>query len=140
VFSRSGDFLLTARFADPDTYTTIPVPLKVLKVLIAELLGSSGTRPELEAAAAAELEEEGDDNDEWEDEPNAILNLAGGLSKEQLMALANEDGPDSGRQWDDETQAFLVDFFKRAATSPGFKEEWDALKTEEQTKLQECAR
>lgn len=111
----------------------------MLKVLIAELLGPSGSRPELEAAAAADLDEDSD-NDEWEDEPNAFLNLSGGLSKEQLMALAEEDGPESRRQWDDDTQAFLIDFFQRAAKSPGFQAEWDALKSDEQAKLQECAR
>jgi hypothetical protein len=67
------------------------------------------------------------------------LDLGGGLSKEQLMAYAAEDGPGSGRQRDDETQGFLVDFFKRAAATPGFKEEWDALNSEEQGRLQEAA-
>jgi hypothetical protein len=91
------------------------------------------------AAAAADLDEESDDG-EWEDEPNAFLELGGGLTKEQLMAYAAEDEPGSGRQWDNETQAFLLDFFNRAAQSPGFKDEWDALTTEEQARLQESAR
>jgi hypothetical protein len=56
------------------------------------------------------------------------------------MAYAADDGPSNNRrQPDDETQGFLVEFFKRAAGSEGFKAEWDALNAEEQIRLQECA-
>ena len=115
-------------------------PLKILKVLIVELQSAAGTQRDIDAQAAAELAEEGSDNDgEWEDEPNSFLEMSGGLTKEQLMAYAAEDGPGSGRQRDDETQGFLVEFFKRAVTSAGFTEEWDALSSEEQGRLRECA-
>jgi hypothetical protein len=122
---------------DPDRYTSIPAPLKILKVLIVELQSASGQN--LDAAAAADLAEEGSNDDEWEDEANPFVDLAGGLSKEQLMAYAAEDGPGSGRQRDDETQGFLVDFFKRASQSEGFKDEWMCLSTDEQARLQESA-
>lgn len=130
---------LTNPFADPDQYTIIPATLKILKVLIVELQSASGTARDLDAAAAADLAEEGSNDDDWEDEPNPFLDLGSGLSKEQLMAYAADDGPGIGRQKDDETQAFLVDFFKRAAGSQGFAEEFNALTEDERTRLQESA-
>jgi len=107
------------------------------QVLIVELQSAAGNR-ELDAAAAAQLAEEGSDDGDWEEEPNPFLDLSTGLSKEQLMAYAANDGP-QGRQRDDETQAFLVDFFKRAATTQEFKEEFQALTVEEQGRLRESA-
>lgn len=130
---------LTNGITDPDQYTVIAAPLKILKVLIVELQSASGSARELDAQAAAELAEEGSNDDDWEDEPNPFLELSGGLSKEQLMAFGAEDGPGTGRQRDDETQAFLVDFFKRASGLPGFTEEWEALSTDEQARLRESA-
>jgi hypothetical protein len=129
---------LTDPFLDPDQYTIIPATLKILKVLIVELQSASGSH-ELEAAAAAELADEGEDEDDWEDEPNSFLDLGSGLSKEQLMAYAAEDGPGIGRQKDEGTQGFLVDFFKRAAATQGFREEFEALTGDERRRLQESA-
>jgi len=57
---------------DPDQYTIIPVPLKIIKVLIQELSFSSGEGRALDAAAAAELAEEGSDDGDWEDIPNSL--------------------------------------------------------------------
>ncbi|KAF1964897.1 ARM repeat-containing protein [Bimuria novae-zelandiae CBS 107.79] len=122
----------------PDQWTIVPATLKILKVLIVELQSASGTG--LDPAAAADLAEEGsNDDDDWEDEPNPFLDLGAGFTKEQLMAYAADDAPGMGRQKDDETQAFLVDFFKRAATTQGFAEEFAALTEEEQRRLQESA-
>jgi len=129
---------LTDPFADPDQYNIVPATLKILKVLIVELQSASGAA-DLDAAAAADLAEENEDDDDWEDEPNSFLDLGSGLSREQLMAYAAEDGPGIGRQKDDETQAFLVDFFKRAANTQGFREEFEALTEEERQRLQESA-
>lgn len=125
--------------ADPDQYTIIPASLKIVKVLIEELGSASGASRELDPAAAAELAEEGSNDDDWEDEPNPFLDLGTGLSKEQLMSFAVDDGPGIGRQKDDETSAFLVEFFKRAAVTPGFADEFQALTADEQRKLQESA-
>ncbi|KAF1996866.1 ARM repeat-containing protein [Amniculicola lignicola CBS 123094] len=122
---------------NPDKYTAIPATLKILKVLIVELGSASGANQELEAAAAAELDEEGSDDGDWEDEPTPFMGLGSGLSKEQLMAFAADDRPGSGRQRDDETQTFLVDFFHRASTTQGFDEEFAALTEEEQGRLRE---
>jgi hypothetical protein len=122
---------------DPDTYTLVPASLKILKVLIVELQSASGAA--LDASAAAELaaEDDGSDAGDWEDEPNPFLDLGSGFSKEQLMAFANEE-PGNGRQRDDETQGFLVEFFKRAAGMQGFEEEFGRLSEEERQRLREA--
>lgn len=122
---------------DPDQWTIVPATLKILKVLIVELQSASGTG--LDTSAAADLAEEGSNDGDWEDEPNPFVDLGSGFSKEQLMAFAAEDGPGMGRQKDDETQAFLVDFFTRAATTQGFAEEFATLTEDEQRRLQESA-
>ncbi|KAF2034948.1 ARM repeat-containing protein [Setomelanomma holmii] len=123
--------------ADPDQWSIIPATLKILKVLIVELQSASGAP--LEASAVAELaEDDGSDDGDWEDEPNPFVDLGSGFSKEQLMAFANEE-PGSGRQRDDETQGFLVDFFKRAATTDGFVEEFGQLTEEEKQRLRDSA-
>ena len=106
-------------------------------MLVVELQSASGAP--LEAAAAAELAEEGSEDGDWEDEPNPFVDLGSGFTKEQLMAFAAEDGPGSGRQRDDETQGFLVDFFKRAATTPGFAEEFNMLTEDEKQRLRDSA-
>lgn len=121
---------------DPDEWTIIPAPLKVLKVLVVELQSASGAP--LDAAAAADLADEGSEDDDWEDEPNPFLDLGSGFSREQLMAFAAEE-PGGNRQRDDETQSFLIDFFKRAANTPGFSEEFSQLTEEEQQRLRDSA-
>ncbi|KAF2704474.1 ARM repeat-containing protein [Pleomassaria siparia CBS 279.74] len=124
--------------ANPDQYTAIPATLKILKVLIVELQSAAGIARDLDAAAAAELAEEDSDDGEWEDEVNPFADLSSTFTKEQLMAYAAADEP-MGRQRDDETQGFLVDFFKRASTTPGFEEEFAALSPDEQARLRESA-
>ncbi|KAJ8105858.1 hypothetical protein OPT61_g9927 [Boeremia exigua] len=122
---------------NPDRWTIIPATLKILKVLIVELQSATGAP--LDASAAAELADEGSDDGSWEDEPNPFVDLGSGFTKEQLMAYAADDGPGGGRQRDDETQAFLVDFFKRAATTPGFAEEFGQLTEDERQRLRDSA-
>jgi hypothetical protein len=122
---------------DPDRWTIVPATLKILKVLIVELQSATGAP--LDANAAAELAEEGSDDGSWEDEPNPFVDLGSGFTKEQLMAFAADDGPNSGRQRDDETQAFLVEFFSRAATTSGFAEEFSQLNEEEKQRLRDSA-
>jgi hypothetical protein len=117
----------------------VPSPLKILKVLIVELSGAAGSRSQLEAAAAAaEYADEGSDDGEWEDEPNVFADLNSTMNKEQLMAFANEE-PGMSRQQDNETQAFLVEFFERAAHTKDFPEEFAALSVDEQQKLKEMS-
>jgi hypothetical protein len=124
-------------YIGPDQWSIIPATLKILKVLIVELQSASGAA--LDASAAAELaEDEGSDDQDWEDEPNPFVDLGSGFSKEQLMAFAAEE-PGGGRQRDDETQGFLVEFFKRAAGSEGFVQEFEQLTEEERGRLRESA-
>jgi hypothetical protein len=123
----------------PDQYTYIPASLKILKVLVSELLAAAGSSADLAAAAAADLAEDASDDGDWEDDPNPLLDLGTGMTKEQLMAFANESvgsgfGPAS-RQRDDETQGYLVGWFQEKATMPGFDQEFARLDPEEQEKL-----
>jgi importin-9 len=51
----------------------------------------------------------------------------------ELMSYAGEDGPQ--RQRDDETQAYLMQFFREVAAKPGFVELFEALTPDEKDKL-----
>lgn len=119
--------------AQPDQYTTVPAQLKIIKVLVGELLSASGPRT-LDAGAAAEFDDDGSDDGEWEDDPNDFLDLGSGMTKSQLMALGAEDSA-AARARDDETQTYLLDFFRLKASSPEFGEIFNSLTPEEQEKL-----
>lgn len=49
--------------------------------------------------------------------------------------MAEGTGVYNARQRDDETQAFLIDFFRNAASSPRFAELYRSLTPDEQQKL-----
>lgn len=123
----------------PDEYTSISAQLKILKLLVEELLSASGNARALDAAAAAELDDDNDDDDDgdWEDDPSDFVDLGAGMSKAQLMSLgAAEDSSASFvRARDDETQAFLLEFFQREAQKPGFADVFASLSPDEQDKL-----
>jgi hypothetical protein len=87
------------------------------------------------AAAVADLEDDDEEDDDWEDDPNEFVDLGTGMSKQQLMAYAEDDGPSFSRGRDDATQAYLLQFFGREAQKPGFAEVFNALTPEEQEKL-----
>ena len=118
----------------PDQYTSIPAPLKIIKVLVDELLSASGNRP-LDAAAATELDDDDDEDGDWEDDANDFLDLGSGMTKAQLMAFGADDSPSFSRGRDDETQAYLLTFFRDQARKPGFGEVFGSLTQEEQEKL-----
>ncbi|PYI21113.1 importin beta-5 subunit [Aspergillus violaceofuscus CBS 115571] len=122
---------------NPDQYTTVTAPLKIIKVLVEELAAASGNK-EIDAATAAALEEEGsDEDDEWEDVPGNTLDLNLGVTKQELMAFG-EGGSESVfgvRKRDDETQGFLLDFFRNASTKPDFQQLFTSLTPAEQEKL-----
>lgn len=126
--------------SDPDQYTIIPAPLKIIKVLIEELLSASGLAHAATAAAAAAADfADDDDDDGWED-VHPTLDLGLGMTKDELMTLA--DGSASfPRQRDDETQAYLTSWFIKAASenTAGFNELYAVLSEEEKRKLQELA-
>lgn len=124
---------------DPDVYTTVPAPLKIIKVLVEEL-GSAAGNKSMDSATAAGLDDADSDDgdDDWEDVPGQILDLGMGMTKQALMSFGEggSEGVFGVRQRDDETQAFLVDFFQRASTQPGFEGLFGALTPDEQAKLQ----
>jgi hypothetical protein len=128
-------------FADPDQFTIIHAPLKVIKVLIEELLSASGIQSAANqaAAAAAEYADEEGDDDSWEDVPS-ILDLGLGSTKADLMSFGDGTGSFM-RQRDDETQAYLTDFFVKAAREnvADFNELYALLTDEEKVKLNELA-
>jgi len=140
----------------PDQFTIIPAPIKIIKVLIEELHsaagGSNPSNPQLATSggataidgvdAASSLVEAGgvgagssEDGDEWEDDEDT-LDLATGMTKQELMAFG-EDGPpgSASRMRDDETQNYLIEFFRRAAQGQGFAEVFSALTEDERGKL-----
>jgi hypothetical protein len=121
---------------NPDQFTSVSASLKIIKVLVEELAGASGNK-EIDAAAAAALEEADSEDDEWEDIPGNTLDLGLGVTKQELMAFG-EGGSESVfavRKRDDETQGFLVQFFQEASTKPGFQELFNVLTPAEQEKL-----
>lgn len=93
------------------------------------------------AAAATELADEDDDEDNegWEDvNDDNTLDLALGSTKLDLMAWG--EGATS-RQRDDETQAYLVDFFIRADADniAGFQNWCGMLTDDEKRKVKDAA-
>ncbi|KAI5285849.1 hypothetical protein KEM52_002260 [Ascosphaera acerosa] len=148
---------------NPDTYTVVPAPVKIIKVLVEELSSAAGgnfSAEQAQALAAAgageghDDDDDGDgdgdgdeDDDDWEDvgdgAADGILDLNLGLTKQQLMGLAGEPGGPGGagmpRTADDETLGFLRGFFADVVRRPGFAEVAAALSAEEQAKLQRYA-
>ncbi len=112
-------------------------------MLIEELVSASGMQvaANVAAAAATELadEDDGSDDGAWEDEPDDTLDLALGSTKLDLMGWA--EGAGSSRQRDDETQAYLIDFFLRADSDniAGFRDWCGMLTDDEKRKIKESA-
>ena len=124
---------------NPDRYTIIQAPLKILEVLIEELLSASGVQSAAvaAAAAAAEFADEENDDDGWEDDPD-VVDLGLGGTKNGLMGFLDQSNL---RHRDDETQAYLVDFFVRAANEniAGFNNWYTQFTDDEKAKLAEMA-
>lgn len=104
--------------------------------MIEELLSASGINRL--AAAAAEYgeddDDEGNDDDGWED----VLDLGLASTRKELMAYGEGSYT---RQPDDETQAYLTDFFVRAAEEDlaSFGQYYSMLTVEETNKLGKLA-
>ena len=111
----------------------VSAQLKIVKVLVEELVSASGNRL-IDPADAAELEDDDEEDGDWEDDPDEFIDLGSGMTKSQLMALGAEDS-NLARGRDDETQAYLVDFFRQAAQKPGFPDVFNSLTLDEQEKL-----
>lgn len=107
-------------------------------MLVEELLSASGVHAAANAAAVSAefLDAESDDGaDGWEDEPTLDLGLAS--TKADLMNWAENNS----RGRDDETQAYLIEFFKVAARDnvAGFQDWFNMLAEEEKAKLTQLA-
>lgn len=126
---------------NPDRYTTVSAPVKIIKVLVEELGAASGAADMGgDSSRNTNLDDvdSDDGDDEWEDDPIQTLDLGMGMTKQQLMSWG-EGGSESVfgvRRHDDETQAFISNFFRQAATLPVFQEHYNALTASEQAKLQ----
>ncbi|KAK5111836.1 hypothetical protein LTR85_011734 [Meristemomyces frigidus] len=118
----------------PDQYTSTSAHLKIIKVLVDELLSASGGRP-MDPLHAADLDDDLEEDGDWEDDENDFLDLGAGMTKSQLMAYGAEDSASAMRGRDDETQAYLLNFFREQAQKPGFAEVFNSLTQEEQEKL-----
>jgi hypothetical protein len=114
--------------ANPDQYTIIPAPLKIVKILVDELLSNNISRSIETLAPASELEKADEDG---------FLDLGAGMTKEALMGMVADDAPSRGR--DDETQGFLLQWFGVKAQEEGFGEVFGQLTVNEQEKLRSMA-
>ena len=117
----------------PDQYTIVPVPLKLTKVLVQEIVTtpqSAGLGLRKQSIAHTQ----GSDEDEWEDEP-AILDLATSGTRQDLMGFMDEMNQWNVHQSDDETQQYLIHFFNEVANESYFQEMYHALNESEKEKL-----
>jgi importin-9 len=124
---------------DPDQFTIIPAPLKILKVLVDELASASGMQSAATAAAAAAAQfvDDEEDDDGWEDESDTV-DLSLGTTKNDLMGYLEANNM---RNRDDETQQYLAEFFVRAANEniADFNNWYGGFTDDEKSKLQSLA-
>lgn len=144
---------------NPDTYTSIPASLKILKLLVEELKNaatSQFTNLASARAAADALDSDNDsiasndgdaDGDDWEDLANTgdgSLDLGSAKVRAELMGLVGEGGLGSSsnvdRIRDDQTADYLVEWFKQEASTQEFTNSYGQLKPEEQQVLQELVK
>ncbi|KAF4549204.1 Importin-beta N-terminal domain-containing protein 1 [Elsinoe fawcettii] len=123
---------------NPTQYTSVPADLKILKILVEELLPPGGPEPQSAVSAATrgsgQQDGDDDDDDEWEDDPHDFLNLGSSMTREQLMAFGEDRPEQRGR--DDETQRYLVEWFRGLAGRPGAEQIWGQLSENEKERLQ----
>ena len=125
--------------ANPDQYTIIPAPLKIVKILVDELLANNVSRSVETLAPASELEKAesvGSGDSDWEDD-DGFLDLGTGMTKEALMGMVADDMPSRSR--DDETQGYLLQWFATKAREDGFGQVFGQLTADEQEKLRSMA-
>ena len=136
---------------EPDQWSVVSVPLKIVKLLIQEL--ASPVSPITPGLVTTQNGASDDEDDDWEDEP-AILDLGAPNTRSgllfpgytrylpivltlsiDLMSYADETRWNT-RPYDDGTQKFLVDFFKSLSLDPTFIEHYQYLTDPEREKLQ----
>lgn len=150
----SGRIMTRSRAkAMPERWTEVTADVKIIKVLVAELsaqIASGGAALGMGVASSANNggeakaddddfdDDDEDDDGDWEDEPGtSVLDLGLGMTKADLMGLGGEEGSFRVRQADDETQAFLVEFFRRQAreNQAAFHAVYGKLSEDQQGKL-----
>ncbi|KAJ6263790.1 hypothetical protein Dda_2362 [Drechslerella dactyloides] len=128
---------------NPIRYTSVSAPLKIVKILIMELGSGSaaGSTWKLDMAGAKGAIEEPvvEEDDEWEDEDD-VLDLGSPAVKQALLGLGEDTERSSSalrRGGDDDTQAFIVNFFREASTNniAGFHDIYSQLSAEEKQSL-----
>ncbi|GAM85354.1 hypothetical protein ANO11243_033610 [Dothideomycetidae sp. 11243] len=129
---------------NPMQYTTVNANLKIVKTLVDELLAplnpsdlasKGGGGAGFTADDDDEDNEDGED-DEWEDDPHDFLDLGAGMTKADLMAYGEgEGGFGNLRRNDDETQNYLLNWFREVGQRPGFEERFHQLTEGEREKL-----
>ncbi|KAG6002715.1 hypothetical protein E4U21_002824 [Claviceps maximensis] len=121
---------------NPDQYTIIPAPLKIIKVLVEELTSASGAGAAASTAAAMAAAadfDEANEEDGWEDDDD-ILDLSLSATKADLMSFM-EGGP--SRRADDETHSYLTEFFVQCGreNAANFQNWYNMLSEHEKAKL-----
>ncbi|TGZ82423.1 ARM repeat-containing protein [Ascodesmis nigricans] len=115
--------------ANPDRYTSIPVPVKILKLLTQEL--GPNVEQNMSAVGGRGLvgtqQNDPEDEDEWEDLPEVP-----GMTRDELLALGGSGR--TSRQIDDEVYGVLIGFFKEVMSKNigNFQELYNQLTPEEQ--------
>ncbi|CAF9911832.1 MAG: hypothetical protein ALECFALPRED_007664 [Alectoria fallacina] len=119
---------------EPDQFSILPVPLKLTKVLIQELVNSYPSTPGYRGRNHSLQGGISDDEDDaWEDEPT-ILDLGAQATRQDLMGYMDESKWNT-HETDDATQKYLVDFFNTVSNEPGFQELYHCLTDAEREKL-----
>lgn len=125
---------------NPDQYTIIPAPLKIIKVLVEELASASGAGAAASAAAAmaaaADFDGENEE-DGWEDDDDT-LDLSLAATKADLMSFM-DGGP--SRRADDETHSYLTEFFVQCGreNAANFQDWYSMLSEDEKARLNQVA-
>ena len=127
----------------PTEYTKVDANLKIIKILIEELPSPrDGPGPSRSITSnAATNGGDGDDDSgseddgEWEDDDNDFLDLGSGMTKADLMAYGNDTGPTAWNRADDESQQYLLGWFREAGQRPGFEGVFGQLTDAERDKL-----
>ena len=132
---------------NPDRYTAIPANVKILQILASELTSATkydnGIIAQGKAAADAldELDsddgEDGGDGGDWEDVGTpGVLDLASLVAKENLMGDHGQMTPTNERSGtDDETTAYLINWFREESTKPYFQHDYGQLSEDDRQKL-----
>lgn len=123
---------------NPDRFTTISLPLKILKIFVREFRNApaNGT---LDSAALQTAADVSDEDDEWEDEATQPENSCKShLTMDLIIDLENLAGEHDERGLGNETRVFIGQFFEEVKKRNTFDYERliSQLSAEERSTLQ----